>query len=989
MSAADVPPAEAQFHSLLFTRLHDYLGDHEEAPFDDVRIEENVDGRRADIYVQSHRTGSLVIEVKRSNVNPRGREVIKQARDYANSTGAEFFATCNANDLFLFDYQDELDTSEIDYYYLNLRNRELAAVVPQLLSAVVHLYQEGHLPRQAKRERVVGTLRSFHSSIWPTFKQLAAEAYESNQAFIARFDEWIRENDYTDLDEETQFEVAAKQYAYLLTNKVLFYEVVRTNTPTPIETNDGFPLDPLSGETQVSRLEEHIRRKFEDIIQRIDYEPIFTTDSGLFEGFPHSLKTRRALGDLVESVEADPISELDEDLLGEIYEELIPAQERKALGQFYTHPQIAETLVRWAFPDSEAHQGLGDDDHVARVLDPGSGSGTFVVEAYKRLRELYPEATHQEIVNHLMAVDVNRFPLHLTALNVASQDIEANTDVIHAYNDSFFNLDPETNRFVDTRMGPQREQTPREIGSFDGVVGNPPYIRSEDLYPDKAHFRRHLKWFGPPNRTPYFDGEKQLSKRSDAYVYFITHATQFLREGGRLAFIVPTKWMMSEYGKDFQRFLFDHHKLHAVVGFDHRAFEDALIDTALLLLERCSDLDERATNTTRFIRIKDAIDVDNVMGTIDYEYEVPAADELSITSAERFRTVTLRQSYLERRGPGKLNHYVTAPPDLIELVEHPGLVPLGDLADISRGVMTGANRFFFVDAEAVAEWGIEGRFLRPALKSMRGVETRVYDSADVELYVVDVNAYVERVADEATALTEDRSLEERVKLALERDGHEGLRSYIRYAETQEWHTGRTCQSRRVWFNLGELPEPDLFMPKLLRERVFTIWNRAGAVPSNAIDCLSFHDDVDVTTMIGVLNSSASKAIMEVWGRDEAGMLQMMTYETSTLPVPDVRTFSDEDRARLREAAELFLDDDTPTEQGQDAIDTALLDCLDLQLDQSVERIQAIQELMMQRRVTAGEEVRVLLKRLELFDDVGTRSFTLEQPSGDAQIDDYA
>src|SRR5699024_7250825 len=252
-----------------------------------------------------------------------------------------------------------------------------------------------------------------------------------------------------------------------------------------------------------------------------------------------------SLEDFLSNIEAAEVVELAEDLLGEIYEELIPVDERKALGQFYTHPKIAQPLSKWAIQSNGKEQ--------PRVLDPASGSGTFCVEAYNRLDQMLPNSSHQQIIDHIVAVDINRFPLHLTALNLASQNISKQTDLLHLFHDSFFNIDPDT-KFLETSRIDGEEQ--EVLGTFDSVIGNPPYIDQGSLYPSKEHFRNHLKKFSSNGTSPYHNGNKRLSKRSDAYVYFVTHGTQFLDEGGRLGFIIPTKWMMTEYGEDFQEFIY-------------------------------------------------------------------------------------------------------------------------------------------------------------------------------------------------------------------------------------------------------------------------------------------------------------------------------------------------------------------------------------------------------------------------------------------------
>jgi len=217
---------EAKFHGIFYTRLLDYVEENDTL-FEEPVSEKTTDEGFADIFIPSALNGEVVIEVKNDDIYPRDKSVIKQAREYTDALDAEFFATCNSNDLFLFHYQGEIEISDVDFYYFNLRESPMEEVIPQFLGVVEHVHHEESLPDQSERERIVGVLRSFHSSIWPTYSALAEKKYGRNEKFTQQFDEWVAENDYGDLDEEEQFEVAGKQYAYLLTNKVLFYEVVR------------------------------------------------------------------------------------------------------------------------------------------------------------------------------------------------------------------------------------------------------------------------------------------------------------------------------------------------------------------------------------------------------------------------------------------------------------------------------------------------------------------------------------------------------------------------------------------------------------------------------------------------------------------------------------------------------------------------------------------------------------------------------------------
>ena len=977
---------EAEFHGVFYTRLLDYIRE-QKTDFEDPVSEQTTESGFADIYLPNPLKGDVVIEIKRDDIYPREHEVIKQARNYAAELDTEFFATCNSNDLFLFHYQGEYAIDDIEFYYFDLRDTPLVEVIPEFLDVVLYVHERDELPTQLERDRIVGILRSFHSSVWPTYKALAVEKYGQNEPFTQGFDDWVQTNDHVSLSDDEQFEIAAKQYAYLLTNKVLFYEIVREKTRaqydpdvgqtvTPIKTESGFPLDPLADYTTIDNLQSHLQQQFQTVIDEIDYRPIFEENSDLFPVFPQNTKTKRMLDDFVTNIESESITRLDEDLLGEIYEELIPADERKALGQFYTHPKIAETICKWAIQNPEG-------DRLPRVLDPASGSGTFVVEAYKELEARYAEtATHQTIIDSITAIDINRFPLHLTALNLSSQHIQDETDHLQIYHESFFNIDPETDRLVDTRIDTARGNS-GEIGRFDAVVGNPPYIRQEDLYPNKEHFRTHLAAFGQFGSTSYKDGSKSLSKRSDAYVYFATHATQFLRDGGRLGFIIPTKWLMTRYGESFQEFLYDHHKVEAIVGFSARAFEDALVDTALLLVERCESEADRRASTTNFVRIKEPMEADDIIDTLDFDYEIPSNSYMAVRNRPAYRTVAVKQDYLMDVGGQKLSPYLQAPAEFIRLMEHPLFTELGELGNTHRGVMTGANDFFFLDEEDLETWNLPERFLTPAIKSIRDADDQVIHTGDSERYLFDIHTYVTTIEQDTNGIATESDLETRVKNALHRDGYDETQQYIQWGESEGYHERRSCATRPVWFDLGEFEPPEILHPKFFNERVFVIWNPDRLMPSNAVDCVTLDRAVDEEAMMGILNSTVNKAMLECWGRAEGGgALQLMTYEVTSLPVLDVREIELSTRKQIARLNDRLI---AGEEGAQDALDQAVLDTLGEEM--SVDKLQELQEGMMKRRVTSGEEIEVLVERMEELETQELQTFQRD-PESSTDLSDF-
>jgi hypothetical protein len=633
---------------------------------------------------------------------------------------------------------------------------------------------------------------------------------------------------------------------------------------------------------------------------------------------------RERLADL-----ADAVATADGDAPGATYGAALAPDERAAVGQFATHPGIAEALCRWAVTPRE--------DRLPRVLDPATGAGVFTLAARERLAALAPAADPAALVDRVVGVDADPVPLALTAHRLLDRVGDATPRLYEA---DFFDVVPDAGAEDGGTGGPA-------IGRFDAVVGNPPYVRQEGVDTDRV--RAHLDAFGPDGETPYRDGDRALSRRSDAYVYFVTHATRFLRPGGRLAVVVPAKWLTTRYGGPFQRFLFDHYRCHGVVGFGARAFDDALVDTVLLLAERCPDRDRRRATPVRFCRLDEQVSVPGLCSLVT-DAETPAGDDLAVTRPDAGRTVTVRQGRLADSERRKLAPYLDAGVPIVRLLSADALAPLGDLATVKRGVMTGANEFFFLDADGPAA-DVEARFRTPAIKSIRDVSGRTITAGDTDRALLTVHDYVASVA--AATGTADDDLAAAVVEALERDGYDGLRAYLAWGREQGFHERSSCRARAVWFDLGPCPAPTLFVPKFFDERVLALSNPDGLLASNAVDCL-WVDDADPRVLLGILNATVSKALIEAWGRSEGGgALQVMTYELRSLPVPDPRRFDADTRDAIAAA---FADLLAGAAGAQDRLDALVLDAVDADL--SVTACRRLRERMVDRRRTTGQRTAV-------------------------------
>jgi len=102
-------------------------------------------------------------------------------------------------------------------------------------------------------------------------------------------------------------------------------------------------------------------------------------------------------------------SEAPPDTAATLYETVIPAEERRQLGEYYTPAWLARVMVRELVDDPLRH----------RVLDPACGSGTFVGEAVSHFIEAAGEANWEprDVLNRLReavtGIDVHPVAAHL------------------------------------------------------------------------------------------------------------------------------------------------------------------------------------------------------------------------------------------------------------------------------------------------------------------------------------------------------------------------------------------------------------------------------------------------------------------------------------------------------------------------------------------------------------------------------------------------
>lgn len=571
--------------------------------------------------------------------------LVEDAYRKASNAGAEFFFTWNINKLVLFDakkwHLPILERRVKDYDLgLDLENPDdvsRAEVETRIQKFLADFFTDlqnildGKQPDWGMPPDQF-FIRAFESHIsWPV--KLTAEFLwaksAADKSFNMLLQEWMAgDQGWTVIRNDPNIwrmlvDRAARTLCYVFSNRLLFYESVRTKFGELEELR----VPPQA--SSAAELYEHFQKTFQKAVEITgDYETLFYPfekdwAGPLVFGHEHSLDAWRAV---LENLRPFNFKEIRKDVLGGIFKRLIEPGERHKFGQHYTNEDLVDVVNAFCIRK-------GSD----KVLDPACGSGSFLVRAYHRKAHLDPNCAHQERIGEIFGADISLFAAHLSTLNLAARDItdEENYPCIARRN--FFEIRAEK-PFCQLPQGLRGEKKPGPVflPRLNAVIGNPPYVRQE-LIPRRSDNPAPKPMQAKEDLLELcarlWPGLK-LSGRSDLHCYFWPAATHLLAKGGWFGFLVSSSWLDVEYGFALQEWVLSNFKIHAILESNAEPwFEDARVKTCAIILQKCDDAAERNAQLVKFIRLDAPLA--EILGERHDENARQAA-------AEKFRDTILR-----------------------------------------------------------------------------------------------------------------------------------------------------------------------------------------------------------------------------------------------------------------------------------------------------------------------------------------------------------
>jgi adenine-specific DNA methylase len=426
-------------------------------------------------------------------------------------------------------------------------------------------------------------------------------------------------------------------------------------------------------------------------------------------------------------------------------------ERRRDLGIYYTPPETAKILARWVIrhPDET-------------VLEPSFGGCAMLSAAVSVFRGL----GNSNPSNQLFGFDIDAKAFeHLAQMGISN-------DALHFKMQDFLR-----SQSVDLRV--------------DAVLANPPFVSYHRQSSEQRAFTNEL-------REKYFSG---LPKLASLWVYFILHATSYLKDRGRMAFVLPNAIGSADYAKPLLHHLSKHFKKIEMIHVAQRIFiqEGADERISLLLLE-------------------------------DYSAEAGKPSDVVVRNIVSLEGVDLRQGSgvgnmgfaeeLRRKGVSGLAGIIDD-----------AVIELGSVASVQIGEVVGDIKYF---VRPLAEWRllkIGGNYLFPLL-------TR---SAQVGgLYTKNIS---NEGGDEVPYILVPP--EKRLPKSIE--------TYLAEYPKQARLDNRTFEKRDVWYRCSYQCDADAFIGSMSHDYPRIIENDARISCSNAFYKIKIQNQSSFSSWLSILS----------------------------------------------------------------------------------------------------------------------------------------
>lgn len=431
-------------------------------------------------------------------------------------------------------------------------------------------------------------------------------------------------------------------------------------------------------------------------------------------------------------------SKVDKDILKDLYQRYLPKDERKRLGEFYTPDEVITYIL-----DAVGYTS-NNDVETKFLLDPACGSGSFLVEALRRLIQRYErkgfnlkdpviaKSVLDDVVDRIYGLDINPFACFIAEMNILFQVVDLYEVVKRKYSEYRLRRFKifQTDSLAPPLTKEQKEMMELELIKttnsraksfieenmmadlvkgmlFDFVVGNPPYVRKERITTDYKEIV--LKSAYPE----VYHGD------NDICVYFIAKGIKWLREEGQFGYIVSGKFTKTRYGRRIREYVPDTCRLLEFLDFRGvKIFVEATNDPCILILKKEPIVSKRDSNIIKMIKVQKEMTSPRKL------IEHISGIQLEQYSDEYINLFTINQKTLDGSSWKLIPSTVYDVFNKIKQNSSKSLKEICEKKKVTRGVQTGFNDAFLVKKQEIGKYQLESELLKPCL---RGEDVKRYE----------------------------------------------------------------------------------------------------------------------------------------------------------------------------------------------------------------------------------------------------------------------
>ena len=479
------------------------------------------------------------------------------------------------------------------------------------------------------------------------------------------------------------------------------------------------------------------------------------------------------------------------------YIKIVPLEHRKKFAQFFTPEQISDFMANWV---------LNGRREKLDILEPAIGLGIFS-------RSLHKQNPHIQVVGY----DIDKTVSSYARDYFASQE---------------YNVTISNENYLTTSWSEK----------YDGIICNPPYLKFHDY--DNATLIPIVN-----NRL-----HTHLNGFTNIYTLFLLKSIFQMKEGGRMAYIIPSEFLNSDYGVEVKRVLLQSGLLRHViiVDFTKCAFDDALTTACILLCENSKNSD-----IIHFSNIDDIAKLNSSM-----------TEYMSFPSNQLNPEIKWKQ-YYEDTSSSKYNH----------------LVPFSTFAKVSRGIATGANNYFTFKRSKIDSYNIPDSSFRRCICHAADVQSQIFTKEDFE-----------------NILSHDKTVF--LFDGCTNNNNPNVQSYICLGESIGVNKKYLTANRSPWYALENRKPSPIWVSVFNRNGLRFVRNKAGVYNLTTFHCVYNIGEIDTDILFAYLVTNVAKEIFLDNSRQYGnGLVKFEPNDLNKGNVVDLRILTADERSFILRASE--------------------------------------------------------------------------------------